>query len=79
MKNLESIIFFAISSNDSKKEVWALTAKEAIKLFLESFKSSKFYVNEYRNGQHLSVVGGEGSYFRKKFNSRKEAIDFLKQ
>ncbi len=79
METIKSIKFLAISSNNSQKKVCGITAKEATKLFLESFKSSKFFVNEYRDGEHLSVIGGSGSYFRKKFNNRKEAIAFLNQ
>lgn len=75
-----NIEFIARASNNSKIQVSAGNAKEAIELFLKSSKTRKFYVNEYKNGCFRMVIGGEegeGGYFRKSFNSRQEAINFI--
>jgi hypothetical protein len=72
------IEFIARATNNSKIKVSAGTAKEAVELFLKLSKTRNFYVNEYRNGCFRMVIGGEGGYFRKSFNSRQEAINFIK-
>lgn len=73
----EEIKFIAHAINNSNIKISAESAKEAVELFLKNFKSQKFSVTEYRNGCHQRVICGNGSYFYKKFLSRKEAINFL--
>lgn len=67
-------------TNGEKIFTKGATAKESVAAFLVTFKTQKFSVSEWHNGVFKTQVCGndpEHNYFYKKFESRKDALNFI--